>query len=65
MSKKNWKVANNILGRPLETEFWKSDGATTVIHTLDKMVNEYSIPEDIACELIVNIWNAACEEYGD
>lgn len=59
------KIANNILGRPLETEFWKERGAKTIISALDRLVNEFKVPEDEACEIIVDVWNAACEEYGE
>jgi hypothetical protein len=64
MAKRFERQANNVLGRPLDTEFWKSDSAEAVIKTFNDLM-ELGIDDARASELIVQVWYAAVSEYGD
>lgn len=57
--------ANDIIGRPSDAEFWKHTSAKTICENFDRLTDIFSLPEDRAAEIIVAIWNAACEEYGE
>lgn len=56
--------ANEIIGRPLKTEFWHHEAAKRIVETHEKL-SSFGIEHEDACAIILAIWNAACEEYGD
>jgi len=55
--------ANEIIGRPLDAEFWKHTAAKTIVEMYDRL--EVYMGHESAADTIVSIWNAACEEYGE
>lgn len=65
MANKYQVRANDIIGRPLKTEFWHHEAAKTICETFDKLTNDLDVTDDDAAEVILAIWNAACEECGE